>query len=68
MKKALLDLQATQQAGLSDLALANAPKQVFELIGDPRSGVADDTTYNPFGGVTVEMVHHQPSNEVYWYT
>lgn len=50
-----------------DLAMENAPAQVLELIGDPRSGVADDVTRNSFGSVTVDMVHHQASNEVYWY-
>lgn len=54
-------------AAVPDLAKENAPTQVLELIGDPRSGVADDVTHNPFGGVTVDMVHYQPSNEVYWY-
>lgn len=55
---------ATHAAGGMDLALRNAPKQVFELIGDPRTGVADDVTKNPFGETTVDMVWHQLSNEV----
>jgi hypothetical protein len=59
--------RAGSQPSVGDLALENAPTQVLELIGDPRSGVADDVSSNPFGGVTVDMVHHQPSNEVYWY-
>jgi hypothetical protein len=47
-----------------DLALHHAPKKVFELIGDPRTGVADDVSTNPFGDITVDMVWHQLSNEV----
>ncbi|KXZ45193.1 hypothetical protein GPECTOR_57g483 [Gonium pectorale] len=50
-----------------DLVAENAPRRVFELIGDPRSGIADDTTTSPFGEVTVDMIHHQQSNEVYWF-
>lgn len=57
----------TSQHIQSNLALANAPKKVFELIGDPRSGVADDVRSNAFGEITVDMLHHQLSNEVYWY-
>ena len=49
------------------LAIQNAPQQVFELIGDPRSGLADNVTSNAFGEITVDMVHHQLSNEVFWY-
>jgi len=45
----------------------NAPTKVLELIGDPRSGLADDVTHNPFGEITVDLIHHQFSNEVYWY-
>ncbi|GLC34890.1 hypothetical protein PLESTM_000250800 [Pleodorina starrii] len=50
-----------------DLVVRNAQQRVLQLIGDPRTGVADDTTTNPFGEVTVDMVHYQPSNEVYWF-
>nr|8A22_Yc Chain Yc, mS109 [Polytomella magna]8APN_Yc Chain Yc, mS109 [Polytomella magna]8APO_Yc Chain Yc, mS109 [Polytomella magna] len=50
-----------------NIAIRNAPQKVFQLIGDPRSGVADDVTHNPFGEITVEMVWHQLKNEVYWY-
>ncbi|EFJ42573.1 hypothetical protein VOLCADRAFT_107208 [Volvox carteri f. nagariensis] len=50
-----------------DLLSQNAPQRVLQLIGDPRSGIADDTITNPFGEVTVDMVHYQPSNEVYWF-
>lgn len=50
-----------------DLAMANAPKRVLALIGDPRTGVADDTSNNPFGDVTVDMIHHSLTNEVYWF-
>jgi hypothetical protein len=47
--------------------MQNAPKKVFELIGDPRSGLADDVRANPFGEITVDLLHHQLSNEVFWY-
>ncbi len=53
----------SSSAEVPDLATANAPTKVLELIGDPRSGVADDVTNNPFGGVTVDMVHHSVSKE-----
>ncbi|GIL73658.1 hypothetical protein Vretimale_5458 [Volvox reticuliferus] len=59
--------QQQQQPGRWDLATQSAPQRVLQLIGDPRSGIADDTTINPFGEVTVDMVHYQPSNEVYWF-
>ncbi|GIL49442.1 hypothetical protein Vafri_5773 [Volvox africanus] len=59
--------QHQQQPGRWDLAAQNAPQRVLQLIGDPRTGIADDTTTNPFGEVTVDMVHYQPSNEVYWF-
>lgn len=52
---------------LSDLALENAPVKILELIGDPRTGVADDVTTDSLGSVTCDLVHHQDSNEVYWY-
>lgn len=60
------DSSPAQRQRLS-LAMQNAPRKVFELIGDPRTGLADDVTSNPFGEITVDMVHHQASNEVYWY-
>lgn len=47
--------------------MANAPRKVFQLIGDPRTGIADDTSTNPFGEITCEMLWHQVTNEVYWY-
>ncbi|PNW81652.1 hypothetical protein CHLRE_06g254600v5 [Chlamydomonas reinhardtii] len=50
-----------------DVAASNAPQRLLQLVGDPRSGVADDTSSPAFGEVTVELLHHQPSNEVYWY-
>ncbi|KAG2486199.1 hypothetical protein HYH03_015161 [Edaphochlamys debaryana] len=50
-----------------NLATANAPRRVFQLVGDPRSGLADDTSTAPFGQVTTDLVHYQPSNEVYWF-
>ncbi|KAL6759911.1 hypothetical protein V8C86DRAFT_2563762 [Haematococcus lacustris] len=57
-----------EPTAISDLARANAPTQVLELIGDPRSGVVDDVTRSPAGSsVMVDMIHYQQSNEVYWY-
>uniref|UniRef100_A0A7S0VA47 Uncharacterized protein n=1 Tax=Polytomella parva TaxID=51329 RepID=A0A7S0VA47_9CHLO len=50
-----------------NIAIRNAPQKVLQLIGDPRSGVADDVTTNPFGEITVEMIWHQLNNESYWY-
>jgi len=32
----------------------------------PYSGVSDDVSRNPFGALTVDMIHYQPDNEVYW--
>eukprot|EP00798_Chlamydomonas_sp_ICE-L_P000059 gene59-12878_t len=62
-------LAMSQKAAVTDdLAFQNAPQQVFELIGDPRTGVADDVSRpSPFGEMSVDMIHQQSSNEVYWY-
>jgi hypothetical protein len=39
-----------------DLALQNAPLRLLQLIGDPRSGVADDVaSTNPFGAPSVSL-------------
>ncbi len=59
--------ESNRSSWQASIAMQNAPQRVFELIGDPRSGVADDVTSNAFGEITVDMVHHQLSNEVYWY-
>lgn len=66
-------LQAGAAAAVSgeapsvDVALGNVPRKVLQLIGDPRTGVADDTTTAPFGDMSVDMIWHQPSNEVMWF-
>ncbi|GFR43188.1 hypothetical protein Agub_g4180 [Astrephomene gubernaculifera] len=60
-------LQAQPARQRWDLATQNAPQGYFGLIGDPRTGIADDMTTNPFGEVTVDMIHHQSKNEVYWF-
>jgi hypothetical protein len=48
-------------------ALRNVPSKVFHLIGDPRTGVADDTTRKPFGETTVDLLHEQFRSQVSWY-
>lgn len=49
-------------------AVASAPFQVHQLIGDPRTGVADDTTTAPWGDdVSVEWVYSDPEQGVDWY-
>ena len=55
-----------QQKGVDVLA-EGAPRRYFQLIGDPRTGVADDTTHDIFGDIQVEHVWHQESNEVNWF-
>ncbi|KAG2437603.1 hypothetical protein HYH02_011243 [Chlamydomonas schloesseri] len=54
-------------AAATGRAATAAGERLLQLVGDPRSGVADDTSASAFGEVTVEMLHHQASNEVYWY-
>lgn len=39
-----------------DAATMGQPVKVHQLIGDPRTGVADDTTTNPWGDMTAEQV------------
>ena len=55
-----------KQAGVDVLA-EGAPRRYFQLIGDPRTGVADDTTQDIFGDIQVEHVWHQESNQVNWF-
>jgi hypothetical protein len=43
------------------------PHRLHQLIGDPRSGVADDTTQALHGELSVEWLWHQQTNEVHWY-
>ena len=58
--------QQRQHAGVDVLA-EGAPRRYFQLIGDPRTGVADDTTQDIFGDIQVEHVWHQESNQVNWF-
>ncbi len=44
-----------------------APRRALELVGDPRTGIADDTTTAPLGAPTAEFVHQNTSNLVSWY-
>ncbi len=57
------DLSDLQQSG----DFAALPPRVHQLIGDPRTGVADDTTTNPFGSVEVEQIWTQDQQELTWY-
>eukprot|EP00877_Chromochloris_zofingiensis_P009545 jgi/Chrzof1/4844/Cz15g01100.t1 len=50
-----------------DAAASSALPRVHQLIGDPRTGIADDTTTAPFGNVQVEWVWRQESNQVNWF-
>eukprot|EP00878_Enallax_costatus_P042319 GHUV01049594.1.p1 GENE.GHUV01049594.1~~GHUV01049594.1.p1 ORF type:complete len:144 (-),score=29.23 GHUV01049594.1:208-639(-) len=51
-----------------DAAVASAPPMVHQLIGDPRTGIADDTTTAPWGDdVSVEWVYSDPEQGVDWY-
>lgn len=50
-----------------DLALQNAPSKYLQLIGDPRTGIADDTLRNPFGELQSELIWLQESNLTQWY-
>jgi hypothetical protein len=55
-----------QPEGFS-IAAAGAPYPVHRLIGDPRTGVADDTTEPLFGEPSVELVWEQQSNGARWW-
>lgn len=51
-----------------DAAAASAPYSVHQLIGDPRTGIADDTTTAPWGDdIGVEWVWSDPDRGVEWY-
>lgn len=51
-----------------DAAAASSPYSVHQLIGDPRTGIADDTTTAPWGeDVAVEWVWSDPNKGVEWY-
>ena len=50
-----------------DVLAEGAPRRYFQLIGDPRTGVADDTTQDIFGDIQVQHVWHQESNQVNWF-
>ncbi|KAI8464465.1 MAG: hypothetical protein J3K34DRAFT_491425 [Monoraphidium minutum] len=50
-----------------DAARQGLPVRVHQLIGDPRTGVADDTTQPLHGDLAAEWIWHQQTNETYWY-
>lgn len=50
-----------------DAAAASAPPRELRLIGDPRSGVADDTTQPLHGDLSIEWLWHQETVDVSWY-
>lgn len=51
-----------------DAATASAPAVVHELVGDPRTGIADDSTTAPWGPeVSIEWVWSSPDTGVDWY-
>jgi hypothetical protein len=51
-----------------DAAEEGAPLAVHQLIGDPRTGVADDTTTTPWGAdVSMEWVWSSPESGVDWF-
>ncbi|WIA08767.1 hypothetical protein OEZ85_008190 [Tetradesmus obliquus] len=51
-----------------DAAEEGAPVAVHQLIGDPRTGVADDTTTSPWGAdVSMEWVWSHPASGVDWF-
>lgn len=59
---------AAPRGEVFDAAAAGAPLRVHQLIGDPRTGVADDTTTAPWGpDVSVEWVWSSPATGVDWY-
>ena len=50
-----------------DAAVEGRPVRVHQLIGDPRTGIADDTTQPLHGDLSVEWIWHQDVNSVDWY-
>lgn len=51
-----------------DAAAYSAPYSVHQLIGDPRTGIADDTTTAPWGDdLSVEWVWSDPDRNQDWY-
>lgn len=50
-----------------DLAARNAPTKTLQLIGDPRTGVADDTTQPLGSGVSVQPIYLNEATNVQWY-
>jgi hypothetical protein len=58
---------APQAPAYYDAAEAGAPLAVHQLIGDPRTGVADDTTTAPLGAPMVEFMWENESNHTEWY-
>jgi hypothetical protein len=54
-------------SGAYSIADEGAPLTVNQLIGDPRTGIADDTTTAPWGDMSMEHVWYQEDSEVNWY-
>lgn len=50
-----------------DAAEGGLPVRLHQLIGDPRTGVADDTTQQLHGDLSIEWIWHQTTNDVHWY-
>ena len=50
-----------------DAAEAGRPVRVHQLIGDPRTGVADDTTQPLNGEMSIEWIWTQNSTDTNWY-
>jgi hypothetical protein len=53
--------------GAYDAAEAGLPVRLHQLIGDPRTGVADDTTQPLYGDLSIEWIWHQNTTGVNWY-
>jgi hypothetical protein len=52
---------------IHDAARASQPVRLHQLIGDPRTGVADDTTQALHGDLSLQWIWHQTSTDVSWY-
>lgn len=52
---------------LYDAAEQGRPVRTHALVGDPRTGVADDTTQPLHGDLSVEWIWHQQTTETSWY-
>jgi hypothetical protein len=50
-----------------DAAAAGMPVRLHQLVGDPRTGVADDTTQQLHGDLSIEWIWQQNATGVSWY-